>query len=102
MCRGQSHRVPKGLKRKLNLSGRPQPEQLKLKSDKSFAFWFGDACSFFLSNPSSCLGRHHDFAQDPIVVVGRVAQATDVDFRAMRQHSAHTQTRAESPFTMIL
>ena len=88
MCRGQSRRVPKGPKRKLNLSGRPQPEQLKLKSDKSFAFRFGDVCSFFLSNPSSCLGRHHDFAQDPIVVVGRVAQATDVDLRAVRQDSA--------------
>jgi hypothetical protein len=31
---------------------------------------------------------HDNFAQDPIVVVGRVAQATDVDFRAMRQDSA--------------
>ena len=31
---------------------------------------------------------HDNFPQDPIVVVGRVAQATDVDLRAMRQDSA--------------
>src|SRR6266496_1749806 len=31
---------------------------------------------------------HDDFTQDPIVIVGRVAQAADVDFRAMRQDSA--------------
>ena len=35
MCRGQSRRAPGGLKRKLNLNGRPQPEQLKLKSGKA-------------------------------------------------------------------
>src|ERR1700751_5646954 len=49
MCRGQSHRVPKGPKTKLNLNGRPQPEQLKLKSDKGFALWFGDVRSFSFS-----------------------------------------------------
>ena len=31
---------------------------------------------------------HDDFAQDPIVVVGRVAQATDVDLRAVIQNPA--------------
>src|SRR3954453_1401073 len=31
---------------------------------------------------------HDDFPQDPIVVVGRIAQATDVDLRAVRQDSA--------------
>src|SRR5207244_1221891 len=39
--------------------------------------------------------------QDPIVVVGRVAQATDVDLRAMRQNPARVGVCAESPFTMI-
>src|SRR3954471_4164518 len=34
------------------------------------------------------LGRHDNFAQDPIVVVGRVAQAADVDLRAVNQNSA--------------
>ena len=35
------------------------------------------------------------------MVVGRVAQATDVDFRAMRQDSARVGVGAESPFTMV-
>jgi len=36
------------------------------------------------------------------VLVGRVAQATDVDFGAMRQDSARVRVGAKSPFTMIL
>ena len=35
------------------------------------------------------------------MVVGRVAQATDVDLRAMRQNPARVGVCAESPFTMI-
>ena len=37
----------------------------------------------FSSGGETQLRWHDDFAQDPIVVVGRIAQATDVDFRAM-------------------
>ena len=36
-----------------------------------------------------------------MVIVWRVAQAADVDFRAMRQDSANVRVRAESPFAMI-
>ena len=42
----------------------------------------------FSSGGETQLRWDDNFAQDPIVVVGRVAQATDVDFRAMRQNPA--------------
>src|SRR5881227_1716113 len=93
MCRGQSRRAPGEPKNKPNRSKRLRQERWRSRFDK--------ACSFLMGRRRNQLRWHDNFAQDPIVVVGRVAQATDVDFRAMRQDSARVLVGAESPFTMI-
>ena len=54
------------------------------------------------SSLATQLSRHHKFPQDPVVVVGRVAQASNINVRAVGQNPARVGICAEPPFAVVL
>jgi hypothetical protein len=71
------------------IAGRCQPKNKPNRSKRlrqgHWSWRFDKACSFLIGGGETQLRWHDNFAQDPIVVVRRVAQAADVDLRAISQ-----------------